>query len=311
MYDRNAVRFFDIAHEGAFIRGARGLIDDGVSSDIAAMNPRSLIVIAADEISRAAAQLACALLEPAPLPIVVVDELPRFAGALDVVLMVSSKSVTRQERCLHAADIRGAVTILLAPPQGPLRAEAPARTVIVPVPPTAAGGSPAAVIATMFALVGPLTSPEQAVAESLDLAAAAVDEELLAVSPERDDLVNAARQLRNFAADGRIIHTGMSGGPASLAALIATWWTSKGVVSSALELEELHASLPNFAQSETDIFFDPFEDAAPSVLPLRIVVWAQQESSLPHSIAQCADSDELTLENILRLMVRGLAAAVV
>lgn len=310
MYDRDAVKFFDIAHEGAFIRGARSLIDDGVSGRLAEMNPRSLIVIAADDISRAAAQLGCALLEPAPLPIVVVSELPRFAGALDVVLVASSTSVPRQEQCLHAADRRGCPTILLAPPQGPLREEAPARTVIVPVPPTAVGGSPSAVIATMMALVAPLTGPEQAVGEHLDLAASAVDEELLAVSPERDELVNVARQLRNFAGDGRIIHAGLAGKASALAALIATWWTSKGVVSSALELAELHASLPSFDQSETDIFYDPFEDGDPGVIPLRIVVWAQQESALPHSIVQNADSDELTLENILRLAVRGMAAAV-
>lgn len=310
MYDRNAVRFFDVAHEGAFIRSTRSLIDDGVCADIVALNPRSVVVIAADPISRAAAELGCALLAPAPLPIVVVDELPRYVGPLDVVLVASSRSLATQERCLHTADSRGATTVLLAPPQGPLREEAPERTVLVPVPPTAAGGSPAAVVAALYAIVASQQGPVQAVAEQLDIAAAAVDEELLAVSPERDELVNVARQLRNFAGDGRIIHAGLAGVGAALAALIAQWWTSKGVVSASCELAQLQAALPQFELSESDIFYDPFEDGASAMISLRFVVWAQQQSNLPHSLPQCVDSDELTLENVMRLMVRGLVAAV-
>lgn len=310
MYDAAAVRFFDLAHEGAFIRGARRLIDDGICSDITELQPRSLIVLVADELSRAAAQLACALVEPLPLPVTIVDSLPRYAGPLDVVVVASSKSVAPQERDLHEAARRGCVSILLAPSEGPLRDEAPEGAYVVPVPATTEGVAPSAVVATVYALAVSLTTPARVVGEHLDLAAAAVDEELLSVSPERDELVNQARQLHTLAVENRVVHSGLSGAPAELARVISTGWAANGLVSAALELSELQAALPNLNVNETDIFHDPFEEGEQLVLPLRTVVWAQRDSAVPRSVAQHAESDEISLENILRLMVRGLAAAV-
>lgn len=310
MYDTEAVRFFDLAHEGAFIRSVRGLVDDGLGQEIIDLGPRSLIVIACDPLSEAAARVAISLLEPLPVAVVVAHELPRYAGALDVVAVVSSRSVAVQERDLHAADRRGCVTALLAPASGPLRDDAPERTYVVPAPPTTVEFSPSGVVALIFAMVAPLIKPVAAVSERLELAGTAVDEELLAVSPERDELVNEARKLTTFAAGSRIIHSGPAGVGEELAQFIATAWTMKGMPSSALELVELHAAQTKLNENATDIFHDPFEDGPGEVLPLSTVVWAQRDTALPRAIAQYAETDELTLENVLRLMVRGLAATV-
>lgn len=310
MYNRDAVRFFDVAHEGAFIRSATAVVNSGVATDIASLRPRSFIVIAADDISAAAARLGCAALEPLPLPVTVCDQLPRYAGPLDVVLVASSKSVAVQERSLHEAARRGCPTLLIAPAQGPLRTEAPSDVFVLPVPPTAVGGSPASVVATMFAVVASLSLPTTSVIEQLELAADAVDEELLAVSPERDELVNEARQLRAFVGDGRIVHTGQPGKALALANLVSAWWTSKGLPSATIGWEELGVMLAETGGNENDVFYDPFEDPQPAVLPLKIVIWAQQEAHLPQAIAQSSGNHELTLEDLLRLMVRGLAAAV-
>lgn len=310
MYDREAVQFFDIAHEGAFVRAASALLDDGQVAQLRELQPRSLIVIAADDISRAAAELAVAVLAPLPVPITIVGKLPRFAGPLDAVLLASSKSAPAQERCLHEASRRACPTYLIAPPQGPLREEAPSDTYVIPVPPNAAGGSPACVIAAMVALVGGLTAPDQAVREQLELVAQAVDEELLVVTPERDALVNESRKIREFAGEDRVVHTGYGEIPTALARLIATWWVSKGLVCGALEATELGAALPDFNENASDIFYDPFEDDVAPVLPLRIVVWAAQDTHLPRAIAQSSGGDDLALDNVLRLMVRGLAATV-
>lgn len=310
MYDPAAVGFFDLAHEGAFIRATKGLLEDGVCAEVAQLPPRSLIVVAGDDMSRLSAQFAAALLSPLPLPVLVADSLPLFAGPLDVVLVASSKSGGPIEQALIDADRRGCPTVLIAPPHGPLREEAPEHTYLVPVPPTAVGGAPSCVIATIYTLVARLRHPDQTVGEYLDFAAQAVDDELIAVSPNRDDMLNEAHQLREWAEQGRVIHTGVQGAGMALAELVAASWNSHGIVCGALELSELHVSLPKIDVSTTDIFYDPFEDDGEAVIPLRIVVWAQRESSLPNSRVVTAENGELTLENWLRLMVRGLAAPV-
>ncbi|MEJ5928388.1 hypothetical protein WG915_07120 [Corynebacterium sp. H128] len=310
MYDRDAVRFFDVAHEGAYVRGAANLLRDGWCTEIRELRPRSLVVVVADDLSRAAAECAIALLEPLPLPISVVSELPRFAGPLDAVLVASSKGSASQEISLHAAAQRGCPSLLIAPSEGPLRAEAPAQVTLVGGPPNGIGGSPASVIAAMYAVVASLTRADQIVLEQLELAADGVDAELLAVAPERDELVNEARALKAFAAHSRVIHTGNDGVGRAIANLMAVLWTGKAMVSGVLEAAELAVALPELQSAAPDVFYDPFEPTTEPVLPLRIVVWAQPDTTLPFASAQSSGDGSCSLENMLRLIVRGLAAAV-
>ena len=86
-YDAETVRFFDVAHEGAQIRLLAGEVELW-SEALRGLNPRSLVIIPTDAIAREAAHLGVGLAEPLRIPLVVTESLPRYVGALDVVVVV-------------------------------------------------------------------------------------------------------------------------------------------------------------------------------------------------------------------------------
>ena len=103
-YDRETVRFFDVAHEGAQLRAVAGALPQ--IERLRGMQPRSLVVVATDQLAAAAARAAVALCEPLALPVIVADQLPAYVGPLDVVLIVG-------ERASRETDSRALILSLI------------------------------------------------------------------------------------------------------------------------------------------------------------------------------------------------------
>ncbi|MEZ2121506.1 MULTISPECIES: hypothetical protein [unclassified Corynebacterium] len=311
-YDGDAVRFFDVAHEGAQVRCVAGFIAEGALGDLAGIRPRSLIIVAGDTLSARAAQLAVALRSPLRQPMVVADVLPSYAGPLDVVIIASGRADSPEcARAMSAAVSRGCVTVLIGPSRGPLTEDAPARVVVVPEPPTVQATSPARVAATVDAVLDLLEQDRTLVVDSLERVADEIDTELMSVRPERDELVNPARRLRDSVEGRRIIHSAEHPVGMAVASVVASIWDVAGLPGAVISRPELGMALPALRPSTVDLFYDPHLDDAPAVLSLRIVIWAADDTQLPDAVAQgCGDPAPGRLAGALRLTTRGWAASI-
>lgn len=308
MYDPAAVRFYDIAHEGAHIRAISSFLTDGGFADLDGLAPRSLVVVARDDMSRLAAEVGVGLLR-ASFAITIVAELPEYVGPLDIVVVVSTAGAdAKAEFALSTAASRGCPVFLVAPPNCPLAEDASTRVTVLPGLPTTAAASPCRIIATLVGLVCVVQQGARCGAEELELLAQHVDDELARVSPDRDASINEAQLLLDFVAGARVIATGGDEACEPLARLIAGWWTAHGLVCAHLSKPELAHAGENLWGEAPDIFYDRFEEDAPAVLPLKIVVWGAADAGLPHAIAQhCAPAAAGGKESLLRLLVRGMA----
>jgi hypothetical protein len=320
-YDPETVRFFDVAHEGAQIRAIAAHIQH--LSDLRGAEFRSIVILPTDQVARASAEMVVELISPLPWPISITDKLPHYVGPLDAVVVVGERSdADWASLALITAARRGATTALIGPGRGPLDEDAPEETLSFPIPPTADGASPSRYITGLLAILWSITDAEVIVAERLHELADAADEELQQLSPERDATVNPGRALRDFTADARVVHTGSRlEQPADLPAGVnvglavarcaATIWSTRGLSGEFLEPELVPMVLERNQESapKDDIFYDPFLDGEKNLVPLKIIVWGQADSALPHSLAMaCTDADTSDLVCAVRLLVRAFAA---
>ncbi|AGF71749.1 hypothetical protein [Corynebacterium halotolerans] len=309
-YDRETVAFYDVAHEGAQVRTVAGVLDQ--LAGLYGLNPRSVVVLPTDQVSHAAARFVTAVRSPLRLPVVVTDTLPGYVGALDVVIAVGDRGEDPElSQALLTAARRGAVTILAGPAQGPILEDAPDDCVIVPASPTAVGPSPSRAITVVGTVLDLLEEDPDLVGQRLQEVADAVDAELEQLSPERDELVNPGRQLRAFVEGARVLHTGRSRLGRALAEIVATIWSTKGLPSGFVEADELGTALAAgpAAPAADDIFHDPYLDGPAVVLPLKTIVWAEEEAGLAHSLAVHCESPGLgDSASALKLITRGFAA---
>lgn len=318
-YDRETVRFFDVAHEGAQLRAVGEALPQ--LRELAGLHARSLVVLATDQVALAAARCALALAGPLEVPVLVEHTLPGFIGALDVVLVVGDAAARDSDvRALSTAAARGAETVLAGPARGPLVNDAPQSTIILPALPTAAGPSPARTIAAVTAVydaLHPRGRAEAITAETLEVLAGDVDAELQALSPEREEAVNPARQLRAFAEGARVVHSGTTPVGRAVAQLVAELWSTRGLPSSFVDAEELPLALEFAATGaeapSDDIFYDPFLDGPRELVPLKTVLWAQPPAAaaatVPNSRAESVEEAGLgDTAQALRLIARAYAA---
>ncbi|AKK08078.1 hypothetical protein CTEST_03115 [Corynebacterium testudinoris] len=306
-YDRESVQFYDVAHEGAQIRAIAGVVPDLAA--LRGLAPRSLVVVATDQVARASARFVVSFRSPLRLPIVVTGALPTYVGPLDVVMVVGDRAEDPEiSQELITADRRGAFTILVGPSRGPIVDDAPARTIIIPALPTVVGSSPARTITAVTTVLDLLEEDPSLVEQRLEETAIAIDAELEQLSPERDNLVNPGRQLREFADGARLIHTGASPAEYGIAELVAALWSNKGIPSGAAPAGEMTVEPPR----EASIFHDPFLDGPIDLIPLKTIIWAQQPevvSTQPHSLVVSTESPRAgILAGALTLITRGFAA---
>ncbi|MEH0146487.1 hypothetical protein V6D40_02255 [Corynebacterium sp. Q4381] len=306
-YDRETVRFFDVAHEGAQLRAVAGALPQ--IERLGGIEPRSLVVIATDQLAAAVARAAVALCEPHKLPVCVADQLPAYVGPLDVVLIVGERATRESDsRALITASGRGAEVLLAGPARGPLLNDAPATTTTIPALPTAAGPSPARTIAAVTAVYDVIAGSGADAAARLEAIAEQVDSDLAALSPEREESVNPARQLRAFAADSLVAHSaaevdGLVGSTAvgrAVAAVAAELWSARGLVSGFVAPEEMP--------------LDQFQAGEFQLVPLKTVLWAlpgaaaEAASAAPNTRAESVEDAGLgPVAQCVRLVTRAYA----
>ncbi|WP_198949235.1 zinc ABC transporter substrate-binding protein [Corynebacterium sp. NML 120412] len=217
----------------------------------------------------------------------------------------------------ETAAQRGAETVLAGPARGPIVDEAPTSTVVVPALPTTMGPSPARTIAVLSAVIDALDprAAAEALAERFRMLADELDAELTAVSPERAEDVNAARQLRAFARDAHVVHSGTTRHGLALAELVAALWSCRGLASGFVDADGLPQALElargGAPAPADDIFHDPFLDGPVELVPLKVVLWAQPDAHAPvapNTRAETVASQHLGESvTVLRLLARAYA----
>ncbi|KQB87541.1 hypothetical protein [Corynebacterium lowii] len=298
------MRFYRVAYEGAQVRTAAQLTE---VPELVGHRPRSVVVIATDTIAEASARLLMALKAPLRVPVVVARTLPSYIGALDTVVIVGSRAEDEEAaRAMSVAASRGATVVYAGPAEGPLREDAPERAVLLDAPQAAPALSPARTLAAVGTVIDLMEEDPHLVATRLHHLADAVDEEVERVHPQREEVVNPARQLRSWCAGAQIMHTGHGPIAQAIAEVAARVWSAYELPSGVAEPQELAG-----ATAQRDPFFDPFLDAAPAVLPLKVVVWTSPEALIPGGLEQNtpAAAQGHTAE-ALCLIARALAATV-
>lgn len=307
-YSRESVMFYDVAYEGAQVRAVAGAIP--ALQGLHGLQPRSVVIIATDQVATASARFVTRLRSPLRVPVVITDALPSYVGALDIVAVVGDRADDPDvSQGLIAADRRGATTVLAGPPRGPVLDDAPSDTIVLPALPTVFGASPARSITAISTVLDLLEENPDLVAQRLEDTAVLIDEELEQLSPERDTVVNPGRQLREFGDLARVLHTGRSRHGFAVAEVMAVLWSLRGIPSgvSAMDEIELPATPP-----VRDPFHDPLIDGPVDLIPLRTVVWAEDPdvaAAIPDALAVTCETPGVgPLAAALKLITRGLAA---
>lgn len=307
-YDRETVKFYDVAHEGAQIRAVAGAIP--ALRELYGLQPRSLVVIATDQVADASARFVSRMRTPLRVPLVITDSLPSYVGALDIVIILGDRADDPDvSQSMISADRRGATTILVGPPRGPILEDAPRDTIVIPALPTVYGASPARSITAVGTVLDLLEENPDLVSQRLSDIADCVDEELEQLSPERDSMVNAGRQLREYIDMARVVHTGRGRPGFAIAEVMSVVWSLKGLPSGVASFDELELPTP---EPEHNLFHDPLLDGQLDLLPLKVVVWAEEPdvaATLPNALAaNCEIPGTGPLAAALKLITRGLAA---
>lgn len=252
-----------------------------------------VVIVACSDTAVHAARVAVSLIPDPSVPIVVVDRLPRYVGAMDCVIVLTPDPADREaEEAVVRCRQVGAMVMVAAPTSGPVAEAGTGYGLVVPDIPGVTGDSWGRYIATVTGgcgLVGQL--PIQGV---LDYAADAVDREMEASGPERDESVNPARQLGLRMKDHRVVIAG-DGATRHVASFAAMRLLHHGIVAATADTAELARFYSDLhrgtsmdtaidssgetgtgsgsASSDVDksIFYDPFLDA-PAVQPLAAVV---------------------------------------
>lgn len=168
--------------------------------DLTEGRPRALVLLARPGVAPAVIHLLVSLLGPScPVPVVVAESAPSWVGPLDVVFAhTQDAGDTVLAESAAVAARRGASVVLAVPPEGPVAAAASGRAKVIPqripVPPALSFGYVFSAGATVLSALGLLDVDTDALADSLDGAAALCH-------PGQESLVNPAKSLALRLAD--------------------------------------------------------------------------------------------------------------
>ena len=276
------------ATAGAQVRSTATAIAERLP-DLSDLRPRAVVVIAE---GRAAhdAEIAVALLgSDCPTPVLVRAELPVWVGALDVVLVLESGSLT-EAATAAVSRRRGATVLARAAARGQV-AEAVADAVYPPaigVPEALAGPGRLVFLLGAFSALGLLRPALDD--EAVETVAELLDTEAIACAPQTDAFVNPALTLAQQLVGHDIVLAGMGALSRSLAGHAATALGELGGAAAlaigAMELAQTAALMARMA-TPRDIFADPFDDNGPVPAPLRPVLM-RAGSSQDERVAQLA-----------------------
>lgn len=262
------------AAEGPHLRAAASAAAEGLFD--ALPEPRAVVLITNESRARLAAEAVIALASDARAPITVSRSLPPFVGALDLVFVLTDDPGDPIAAVLAEADRRGAATVLLDPGEGPVRAAASSRTIVVPRPALSTVGSFCGYVGAVLGALTAARVTSLGPAAVLGEVADAVDAEAVACAPDRDVLVNPARQWAAWMRGHAVVLAGEGDAWRTVAELGAAWLLDAGVPAHGTTVNDvLRASVAlSSRRGEPDIFRDPFLDGpgeAASVLPLSVI----------------------------------------
>lgn len=317
-YDPLAVAFYDIAHEGAYIRAiAEQFIHADNGQNLAKIHGtvlRSIVIVWDSHLGAKAAALAVALSHESAIPVMITPVVPSYVSALDLVIVLSDighgdAGIEQLVRCAQ----RGVPLVVVAPPETPLASDLAEYAVMIPKLPTHEGISVMRMLATVWAVIQVSTSDPEALAARLYQLADAVDEELAQCHPQQEAWLNPAHILADI--DGRILHTfatesgvidAHSQAAAALTELIAALWATRGKVSVALTADELQWVQLHDRSALADNFDAALEIPRQSLLPLKTIVWCMPTGEAATGYFQPLPVPGIT--GIFRLVVRAYAA---
>lgn len=242
------------ATAGAQVRATAAAVSEDALSRLVGLRPRSVVVVTGSgRAYRAASLLVAALAGQAGLPIVVAAATPPWAGPLDVVVVSGDDAGDpRLADAVDRAVRRGAEVVVATPDEGPVRAAAVGRAMLlpprVPVLDQNTMLRHLSVGMAVLAAVDPTHSGH--VLPDLDRLADTLDAEAIADHPRNEVFHNPAKALAARMQGRRLVLTGDTAATAELAAHAAeVLLRVAGRVSVALPLPEVVAAAPEFAGS--------------------------------------------------------------
>lgn len=269
---------------GAQIRAVAAAVEERQLDRIEGMHPRSVVFVGTDARSRLAAQLVVALFsEQSAVPLVSAPATPPWVGALDVVVVAGNDAGDPQlARAVDAGLRRSAEVVVDAPDEGPVRAVAAGRAVMLP--PRVHVQTRyvlARHVAVLCAVIGVLQSATRipglpALADVAD----AVDAEAARNHPSNEVFHNPAKALAVRMQSRRVILAGDSAVTAVLARHAAeSLLQAAGIVAAAAALSDVLVARDRLVAGTTasgepyDPFFHDEElDGPAPVAPARVFV---------------------------------------
>ncbi|MFD3812072.1 tobH protein [Rhodococcus sp. NPDC058639] len=323
---------------GAQIRAVATAVDERLLDGLADVRPRSVVFVGTDARSSRAAELVLSLFaEHAAAPLVYAPETPPWVGALDVVVVAGNDPGDPQlARSIDAALRRSAEVIVDAPDEGPVRAVAAGRAVLLaPRVRVPARYALARHVAVFYAVLAVMRDVLRGDTLRVDLArlADAVDQEALRDHPSNEVFHNPAKSLAVRMQSRRVIVAGDRPATVALARHASeSLLQGAGIVASAAALadvltarERLIEVLTAAGERYDPLFHDEELDGPPPLAPARVFVFStdsdrlaaqRRGAALPDaelvSVVGEFESDTVppVLEQIAILMVRiDMAAA--
>lgn len=270
------------ASGGAQVRAIAAAVAERGLARLDGLQPRSLLMVSGPgRAGRAAGLLVAALGDRAGLPLVPVTTVPSWAGPLDVVLV--SGDDAGDPRLIDAVDRavrRGAEVIVAAPNEGPLRAAAAGRAVVLePRVPVLDANRLLRYLGVGIAVLRTI-DPARSASILPDLAdlADVLDTEALRDGPQHEVFHNPAKNLAARSQQRGLILTGDTPATTELAVHAAeVLLHSAGRTATAVDLSVAVAALPQLVDTTTaaapdydPLFHDEQLDGPPPVEKKRI-----------------------------------------
>jgi glucose/mannose-6-phosphate isomerase len=273
-----------IAGSGAQVREASTLAAEAGVEALAGERPRAVVLSAVGSSAAACEVLRALVADDVPLPLIEASgpKLPRWVGPLDLVIAVSRSGTARPTlEAVTEAGRRGCRVVTISAPRSPLDVLGDrVRGLTLPVDKadrhTRASlwslAVPLIVVANELGLV--VAPPGE-----LALAADRLDATAEACRPASESFVNPAKRLAIDLVGTLPVIWG-AGALCRLAAKRFARQLHANAKYPALDgglQEAAHGSVALFdgpfaAARSTDVFRDPFEDGAPTLMPLRVVL---------------------------------------
>jgi glucose/mannose-6-phosphate isomerase len=293
-----------IAGSGAQVREASTLAAEAGVEALAGERPRAVVLSAVGSSAAACEVLRALVADDVPLPLIEASgpTLPRWVGPLDLVIAVSRSGTARPTlEAVTEAGRRGCRVVTISAPRSPLDVLGDrVRGLTLPV-----DKADRHTRASLWSLAVPLIVVADAlglvVAPPGELAVAAdrLDATAEACRPASESFVNPAKRLALDLAGTLPVIWG-AGALCRLAAKRFARQLHANAKYPALDgglQEAAHGSVALFdgpfaATRSEDVFHDPFEDAAPSLMPLRVVLMrdaVECESQADASLRRAAE----------------------